>query len=553
MRNCGDFDFIVVGAGSAGCVLANRLTACGKYRVLLLEAGGRDSNPWIHIPLGYGKLFKDKKVNWLYETEPQPHLNNRRISQPRGRVLGGSSSINGLVYIRGQREDFDGWRDKGNTGWGWNDVLPYFKKAEDQVRGEDEFHGVGGPLSVSDQSEPHELCEAFIAAAQQHGLPRNDDFNGADQEGAGYYQTTSRKGVRCSSATAYLKPARHRCNLVIMTGALVTKVRFDGVVATGVEWVRNGEVCYASARREVILSGGAINTPQLLQLSGIGPAPLLAKHGIEVIHDLPGVGEGLQDHLQVRIVSRCTKPITLNDDMMSLWRQAKVGLRYALFRKGPLTVSAGYAGAFYRTSPELIRPDIQVHFITFSTTKMGDQLHAYPGFTASVCQLRPESRGYVRIKSADPFSPPCIDPNYLAAEADRKANVEGLKVLRQILQAPALKPLIDVEMEPGLTCASDEDLLEYCRQQGASIYHPTCTARMGSDELAVVDERLRVRGVHGLRVADGSIMPSLISGNSNAAIIMIGEKAADMIIDDWASASGKPWSCHSDRAVASQD
>lgn len=532
MRNCGSFDFIIVGAGSAGCVLANRLSACGNYRVLLLEAGGRDTNPWIHIPLGYGKLFKNPQVNWLYETEPQTHLNNRRIPQPRGRVLGGSSSINGLVYIRGQKEDFDSWRDAGNVGWGWNDVLPYFKKCEDQMRGEDEFHGVGGPLAVSDQSEPHELCEVFIDAAEQCDIPRNNDFNGASQEGAGYYQTTSRKGVRCSTAKAYLKPARHRSNLVIITGALVTRLQFDGKAVTGVEWQKDDHHCYANAACEVVLSGGAINTPQLLQLSGVGPVDLLAQHGIEVVQDLPGVGEGLQDHLQVRIVSRCTKPITLNDDMLSWWRQVKIGLRYAMFRKGALTVSAGYAGAFYRTSPDLERPDIQVHFITFSTTKMGDQLHRYSGFTASICQLRPESRGHVRIRSADPAVPPSIDPNYLAEEADRKANVEGLKVLRRILKAPAMQPFVDAEVEPGPDCASDADLLEYCRDRGASIYHPTCTARMGNDPLAVVDERLRVRGVSGLRVADGSIMPSLISGNSNAAIVMIGEKAADMILED---------------------
>lgn len=530
MRNCGDYDFIIVGAGSAGCVLANRLTACGKYRVLLLEAGGRDSSPWIHIPLGYGKLFKDRKVNWLYETEPQAHLNSRRIAQPRGKVLGGSSSINGLVYIRGQQQDFDSWRDAGNTGWGWDDVLPYFRKAEDQVRGEDEFHGVGGPLSVADQSEPHELCDAFISAAEQYGLPRNLDFNGVAQEGAGYYQTTSRRGVRCSTAKAYLKPARRRRNLTVMTGALVTRVSFTGVVATGVEWLFQGQRHHARAGREVILCGGAINTPQLLQLSGIGPLPLLARHGINSVHELPGVGEGLQDHLQVRTVNRCTRPITLNDDMHSLWRQARMGLRYALFRKGGLTVSAGYAGAFYRTATELTRPDIQVHFITFSTTRMGDQLHSYPAFTASVCQLRPESRGYVRITSADPAVAPSIDPNYLAAEVDRQANVEGLKVLRKILRAPAMQPFVETEIEPGSGCVSDEALLQYCQQHGASIYHPTCTARMGSDRMAVVDECLRVRGVKGLRVADGSIMPSLISGNSNAAIIMIGEKAADMIL-----------------------
>lgn len=532
MRFYGDFDFIVVGAGSAGCVLANRLSACGRYRVLLLEAGGRDRNPWIHIPLGYGKLFNDRKVNWLYQTEPQAHLNNRRIAQPRGRVLGGSSSINGLVYIRGQQQDFDGWLEAGNTGWGWNDVLPYFRKAENQIRGEDTFHGVGGPLSVSDQSEPHELCDAFIEAAEQYGLPRNNDFNGADQEGAGYYQTTSRRGLRCSAAKAYLKPARGRPNLVVVTEAMVTRVRFDGLVANGVEWTVKGEAFRASAKREVVLSAGAINTPQLLQLSGVGPAELLAEYGVALVRNVPGVGEGLQDHLQVRIVNRCSRPVTFNDDMRSLWRRTRVGLRYALQRKGPLTVSAGYAGAFYRTTPELPRPDVQVHFINFSTTKMGDQLHDYPGFTASVCQLRPHSRGYVRINSKDPLLAPSIDPNYLADETDRQVNVAGLKVLRGILQAPAMRALVAAEMEPGPDCRSDEELLEYCRQQGSSIYHPTCTARMGVDRMAVVDERLRVHGIRGLRVADGSIMPALISGNSNAAIIMIGEKAADMILSD---------------------
>ncbi|WP_185267085.1 GMC family oxidoreductase [Halopseudomonas xiamenensis] len=538
MRHYGDFDYIIVGAGSAGCVLANRLSACGCYRVLLLEAGGRDSNPWIHIPLGYGKLFKDRRVNWLYETTPQTQLYNRRIAQPRGRVLGGSSSINGLVYIRGQQQDFDDWRDAGNPGWGWDDVLPYFLRAEDQVRGADAFHGVGGPLAVSDQSEPHPLCDAFIAAAEQHGLPRNPDFNGATQEGVGYYQTTSRRGLRCSAATAYLKPARHRSNLTLVTRAQVTRLRFAGLVASGVEWLGKDGPCYAGAGCEVILAGGAINTPQLLQLSGIGPAGLLTGHGIRPVLDLPGVGEGLQDHLQVRIVNRCSRPITLNDDMRSLWRQLRLGLRYALWRKGPLTVSAGYAGAFYRTAAELAHPDVQVHFINFSTTRMGDRLHDYPGFTASVCQLRPQSRGQVRISSADPFGAPIIDPNYLAEEVDRQASVAGLKILRQLLRQPAMRPLVDGEVEPGPDCRSDDELLDYCRRQGVSIYHPTCTARMGNDAMAVVDERLRVRGVQRLRVVDGSIMPALVSGNTNAAIIMIGEKAADMILVDRTDTGG---------------
>jgi choline dehydrogenase len=535
MRDIGSFDCIIVGGGSAGCVLANRLSESGAYRVLLLEAGGPDRNPWIHIPIGYAKLFKNKKLNWLYESEPEPELVGRRIIQPRGKVLGGSSSINGLVYIRGQKEDFDLWRQRGNVGWSYEDVLPYFMKAEDQARGADDYHGVGGPLAVSDQCEPHELCEAFIAAAGALGIPKNDDFNGAGQEGVGYFQTTSRRGRRCSAAVAYLRPARHRANLRVLTHAPARRVLFENGTARGVEFTHRGEVCRAAAAGEVILAAGAFASPQLLQLSGVGPASLLKTHGIPVVADIPGVGANLEDHLQARLVYRCTRPITLNDDVAHLARKIGIGLRYVLKRMGPLTISAGYAGGFFRTDPRLATPDVQVHFINFSTTKMGDKLHDFSGFTASICQLRPESRGFVRIKSADPAMPPAIQLNYLAAEGDRRTMVAGLKLLRRIMQQAPMRAYIAAEHEPGEQCVSDEDLLQHVRARGSTIYHPTCTCRMGEDAMSVVDARLRVRGLAKLRVVDGSVMPSVVSGNTNAAIIMIGEKGADMILEDAAA------------------
>jgi choline dehydrogenase len=524
-------DYVVVGAGSAGCVLAERLTASGKHRVALLEAGPADRNPWIHIPLGYGKLFKSARVNWMYQTEPEPELNGRSIFTPRGKVLGGSSSINGLIYIRGQREDFARWRQLGNVGWGFDDVLPYFRKAEDQTRGPSELHGTGGPICVSDL-QPHELCEAFIRASEEVGIPRTDDFNGEKQEGAGYYQTTSRRGRRCSTAVGYLRPARRRENLSVETEALATRVLFEGRKAVGVEYRRGGALHTVRARREVILAGGALNSPPLLQLSGVGPGALLRDFGIPVIHEMAGVGEDLQDHFQARIILRCTKPITLNDDIGSMMRRLGVGMRYALSRSGPLTISAGYAGAFFKTDKRLETPDIQIHFINFSTDRMGEKLHTWSGFTGSVCQLRPESRGFVRIKSKDPAAAPAIQPRYLATETDRRTNVAGLKRLREIFRAPAMRPYIAGEHLPGEHVVSDEDLLRHCRETGSTIYHPTCSCRMGSDPRAVVDARLKVHGMDGLRVIDGSIMPAVVSGNTNAAIIMIAEKGADMILED---------------------
>jgi len=527
-----EFDYVIVGAGSAGCVLANRLSADGKHSVLLLEAGPKDTNIWIHVPLGYGKLFKEKTVNWMYQTEPEPELGGRQVFQPRGKVLGGSSSINGLLYVRGQHEDYDRWRQRGNSGWGYDDVLPYFRKAENQQRGGDKYHGVGGPLPVSDLGHPDPLSAAFIDAAAETGLPVNPDFNGATQEGAGFFQTTTQRGRRASTAYSYLRPAKGRSNLQVETLALAQRILFEGRRARAVEYRQGGVLRTARARKEILVSGGAYNSPQLLQLSGVGPAELLKQHGIDVVLDAPGVGNDLQDHLQVRLVMHCAQRITLNDIINHPVRRFLAGARYAAFRKGPLTIAAGTSGAFFKTNPRLASPDVQIHFLPFSTDKMGEKLHAFSGFSASVCQLRPESRGSLRIKSADPAAPPEIRINYLATETDRTAFVEGIKILRRILAAPALKPFVVGEVEPGPKVTSDEEILNFCRQRGSTVYHPTSTCRMGNDPLAVVDQRLRVRGIEGLRVVDASVMPDLMSGNTNAPTIMIAEKASDMILED---------------------
>ncbi len=527
-----EFDYVVVGAGSAGCVLANRLSANGKHSVLLLEAGPKDSNIWIHVPLGYGKLFKEKSVNWMYQTEPEPGLHGRQVFQPRGKVLGGSSSINGLLYVRGQHEDYDRWRQRGNVGWGYDDVLPYFKKAENQQRGADDYHGAGGPLSVSDWRHEDPLSEAFVKAAVETGIPFNPDFNGKTQEGAGFFQTTTQRGRRASSAYSYLRPAMSRGNLHVETSALAQRILFEGKRAKAVEYKQNGNLRTACARKEVLVSSGAYNSPQLLQLSGIGPGDLLKTHGIEVVLDAEGVGNDLQDHLQVRLITRCAQKVTLNDIVNHPVRRAMAGVRYALSRSGPLTIAAGTSGAFFKTNPRLASPDIQIHFIPFSTDKMGEKLHPFSGFTASVCQLRPESRGSLKIRSADPSAPPEIRINYLATETDRAAFIDGINILRKILAAPALKPYSVEEVYPGAKAASDEELLDYCRKTGSTVYHPTSTCRMGNDPLAVVDQRLRVRGIEGLRVVDASVMPDLMSGNTNAPTIMIAEKASDMILED---------------------
>src|SRR6201994_1206253 len=527
-----EFDYVIVGAGSAGCVLANRLSANGKHSVLLLEAGPKDTNIWIHVPIGYGKLFKEKSVNWMYQTEPEPGLGGRQVFQPRGKVLGGSSSINGLLYVRGQHEDYDRWRQRGNVGWGYDDVLPYFKKAENQQRGAGDSPGSGGPLAGSDWRHEDPLSEAFGKAAVESGIPFNPDFNGKTQEGAGFFQTTTRRGRRASSAQSYLKPAKGRGNLHIETSALAQRIVFEGKRAKAVEYKQNGNLRAARARKEVLVSGGAYNSPQLLQLSGVGPGELLKTHGIDVVLDAPGVGNDLQDHLQVRIVTGCAQPVTLNDVVNSPVRRVMAGARWALARSGPLTIAAGTSGAFFKTNPRLATPGTQVHFISFSTDKMGENLHPFSGFTASVCQLRPESRGSLKIRSADPAVPPEIRINYLATETDRAAFIDGIKILRKILAAPALKAYCVDEVYPGADVTCDEDVLDFCRKTGSTAYHPTSTCRMGNDPLAVVDQRLRVRGIAGLRVVDASVMPDLMSGNTNAPTIMIAEKASDMILQD---------------------
>jgi choline dehydrogenase len=499
------YDYIIVGAGSAGCVLANRLSE--KSTVLLLEAGPRDTLFWIHVPLGYGKLFTRNEVNWGYESEPEPALGGRRIFTPRGKVLGGSSSINGLVYVRGQREDYDGW---GIPGWDFQSLVPYFEKAEAQ-------------LKVSDL-ERHELCDAFIASACALGIPANDDFNGAIQEGTGYYRATSYRGRRRSAAVAYLRPAEKRGTLRVETHALATRVLFEGTRAVGVEY-RQGGVLHKAMGREIILSGGAFNSPQLLQLSGVGPRALLEKHGIPVVHDAPQVGERLQDHFYVRTFWKCSRDITLNDDMMSWWRQARIGLQYLLFKKGPLTISAGHAAAFVRTRPEATRPDAQIYFINFSSLRRGGVLHPHSGFTSAVSQVQVESRGSSHIRSPDPAQPPSIRYNYLATENDRRVMVEGLKLVRRICSTPPLRDYVSGEFLPGDKVVSDEDWLAFVRAMGETVFHPTSTCSMG----AVVDPQLKVRGVHNLRVVDASVMPAVPSGNINAAVLAVAEKAADLL------------------------
>lgn len=526
------FDYIVVGAGSAGCVLANRLSASGKHSVLLLEAGPKDNNIWIHIPIGYGKTMWDPVYNWKFETEPDPGMNNRKVYWPRGRGLGGSSSINGLIYVRGQHEDYDRWAALGNKGWGWKDVLPWFIKCEHNTRGASEYHGADGPLWCSDIEEKHELMEAIIRGSNEIGIPRNDDFNGAKQEGVGYYQLFTRKGWRCSTAAAYLKPAKGRSNLRVETDAHATGIVFEGSRAAGIRYEQHGTTHEARAAKEVILAAGALQSPQLLQLSGVGPAALLKEHGIPVVKDLPGVGANLQDHLQVRLIYKCTKPITTNDQLASWPGQIKMGLQWLLFKRGPLAIGINQGGLFTRALPESKTPDIQFHFATLSAEMAGAKPHPFSGFTMSVCQLQPESRGTVTLKSRDAKQPPAMQPNYLSAEIDRRTTVAGMKVARAIAAAPSMRNYVKEEYKPGPAATSDADLLEFARNNGATIFHPSGTCKMGADAMAVVDERLRVHGVAGLRVVDCSIMPTLVSGNTNAPAVMIAEKAADMILED---------------------
>ena len=528
-----EFDYIVVGAGSAGCVLAARLSEDPATRVLLLEAGPADRSFWIHLPIGYGKTMWDRRVNWCFETDPDPNMNGRRIYWPRGKTLGGSSSINGLIYIRGQREDYDHWAALGNPGWSWDEVLPYFVKSEANQRGASAVHGANGPLKVSDIGAKHELIEAFIAGARQRGVRGTDDFNGGDQEGAGYYQLTTSKGWRCSTAKAYLKPARGRANLRVETEAQAAGLVIENGRAVGVRYRQGGVMKTARCRAEVLLAAGAIQSPQLLQLSGIGPADLLRRHGVPVVRDLPGVGENLQDHLQIRLIYECSKPITTNDAMNSWFGQARLGLEWLFTRSGPLAVGINQGGCFMRALPDEAKtPDIQFHVATLSADMAGGKVHPFSGFTMSVCQLRPESRGHIRIRSTDPFEPPEMQPNYLSTELDRRTAVAAVKAARAITSSPAMRGLVKREVKPGPDSADDAALLEFCRNHGATIFHPSGTCKMGHDAMAVVDARLRVHGVAALRVVDCSVMPTLVSGNTNAPAVMMAEKAVDMIRED---------------------
>lgn len=530
------YDYIIVGAGSAGCVIANRLSAKPDQRVLLLEAGGRDNNPWIHIPVGYFKTLHNPNTDWCYKAEPDPGLNGRALDWPRGKTLGGSSSINGLLYVRGQHQDFDHWAQLGNKGWGWDDVLPLFKRSEGHEDGASDLHGADGGLAVSRIRAKSEIAEAFINAAVEMGVPRTEDYNGAQQEGAGYFHQTARGGLRCSSAKAFLKPAKGRANLDIVTHAHTQGLIFaeDGPRrVTGVRYDQWGTQRAATLREggEVILSAGAIGSPQILELSGIGRGDVLQNAGVEVRHELPGVGECLQDHLQIRLVYEVNVE-TLNDAINRLIPRVGIGLKYFLFRKGPMSLGASQVAIFAKSMEGLETPDIQFHFQPLSADKPGIEMHPFSGITSSVCQLRPESRGHIHIHSPHAADYPKIVPNYLSAPADQLCAIRAVRFARAMTKTRALSPFIVREHVPSGDPQTDEDLLETARNISQTIYHPTSTCRMGPDPLAVVDDRLRVHGMRGLRVADASIMPAITSGNTNAPAIMIGEKASDLIAEE---------------------
>jgi choline dehydrogenase len=530
-RHLGNFDYVIVGAGPAGCVLANRLSADPAVSVALLEAGGKDNYLWIHIPVGYLYCINNPRVDWCFSTEKEPGLNGRSLYYPRGKVLGGCSSINGMIYMRGQARDYDHWRQLGNVGWSWDDVLPSFKRSEDFARGADDVHGAGGEWRVEQQRLSWEILDAFLEAAVECGLPRTDDFNRGNNEGVGYFQVNQKRGVRWNASKAFLRPAMKRANLAVFTEAQARRLTLEGRRATGVELWHEGAPATIAARREVILSAGAIGSPMLLQLSGIGPGAVLGAHGIAVAHALEGVGENLQDHLQLRLGYKVQGVRTLNEWAGKLRGKAGIALQYALFRRGPMTMAPSQLGAFAKSDPARETPDLEYHVQPLSLDKFGEPLHSFPAFTASVCNLRPESRGHVRISGPDPYAKPSIHPNYLAAERDRRV-AAAIRLTRRISAAPALRRYAPEEFMPGPRYQSEEDLMRAAGDIGTTIFHPVGTCKMGSDPQAVVDARLNVHGIGALRVVDASIMPTITSGNTNAPTIMIAEKASDMIRED---------------------
>lgn len=533
MRDIGAFDYVIGGAGTAGCVLANRLSADPDIRVLLLEAGGKDDYFWIHVPVGYLYTMGNPRTDWCFRTEAEEGLNGRALDYPRGKVLGGCSSINGMIYMRGQARDYDGWAQLGNRGWGWDDVLPYFRRSEDHWQGESPMHGSGGEWRVERQRLSWEILDAFREAAAETGIPKTDDFNGGNNEGVGYFQVNQKRGVRWSTAKAFLRPARNRPNLEILTRSHITGIELsDDRKVEGIRFTRNGEACRAAIGGELILATGAVASPVILQRAGIGPASVLKEHGIAVRHELPGVGENLQDHLQVRLAFKVEGTRTLNQRANSLVGKMMMGVEYMLFQSGPLSMAPSQLGCFAKSDPSRETPNLQYHIQPLSTEKLGEALHPFPAFTASVCNLRPESRGYVRLRSSDPADAPVIKPNYLADPADRKVAADAIKLTRRIAKAPALARFNPREFKPGAQIESDEDLARAAGDIATTIFHPVGTCKMGSDPMAVVDERLRVHGIAGLRVVDASIMPTITSGNTNSPVVMIAEKASEMIRQD---------------------
>ena len=529
-----EFDYIIVGAGSAGCVLANRLSSISSNRILLIEAGSKDNYPWIHIPVGYYKTMHNPKTDWCFKTEPDETMNNRSINYPRGKTLGGSSSINGLLYIRGQEQDYDTWRQLGNVGWSWKDVLPYFLKSEDQERGPSEYHGIGGPISVEDQRIKLDILDIFMNAAEEAGIPKVSDFNKGDNYGCGYFQVTEKKGFRCSASVGFLRPIKNRKNLKIITKAHVKKINFNLKKATGLSYWKDNKLIEVKTKKEIILSAGSIGSPHILQASGIGDPSKLKKYGIEIIHNSPGVGKNLQDHIMMRPVYKVKNIKTLNKKINSFFGKMLIGMEYIFLRKGPMTMGASQLCGFAKSDPSRETPNLQFHIQPISTDKLGgSNLHDFNAFTPTVANIRPTSRGEINLKSADTRDDPKIKMNYLSTPEDRKVTADGLKLIRKIiLETKAFAKYEPEEFRPGINIQDNEELVKAASNYSQTIFHPVGTCKMGNDENSVVNDRLLAHGIKNLRIVDASIMPNITSGNTNAPTIMIAEKASDMIIED---------------------